>query len=426
MQLDLSGNLHPPLKSPTDVSTGETRTAIVLGGNADQVPLIQSLKKRGYRTVLIDYYENPPGRAFADAHRQVSTLDVEGVCTVVEKERPAFITSIGNDLVVAVLAQVSERFALPCTQTHAHALKATNKALMKDAFRAYGIPTAKQFSMAECMAANRTDLPFPLIGKLLVGYGARGVRRLNNVQELDAYLLEFANQGEVLVEAFIEGGAELSVDCFAVDGKAFLLLISRLHQVPGLQQQFSNLLVEFPYAVPASVLEELKRIAQRMVEAFGIRNGPFFFQAKLKDDDLNVIEMGARIAGGRKFSVIKATTGFDPLEAQLDVLEGSSVSVRSEACNHRFITAMLFARQGVVAGINLPDGPDIEDFYSIKSPGYASRGTGTGDDRVAVLTVRGHDRADAFVQLQRALASLRISDAAGHSMLREEWYQRPW
>lgn len=401
-------------------------TAVVLGGNADQLPLVEALNQRGYRTVLVDYFPDPPAKAIAHVHHQVSTLDVEAVARVVELERPAFITSIGNDLVVAVLAQVSERFGLPCTQTHAHGLRATNKAVMKEAFRAHGIPTASQLSRAEYMAADRAGLPFPLIGKLLVGYGARGVRRLNNVQELDAYLLEFANEGEVLVEAFIEGGAELSVDCFAVDCKAFLLLISRLHQVPGLQQQFSNLLVEFPYAVPASVLEELKRIAQRMVEAFGIRNGPFFFQAKLKDDDLNVIEMGARIAGGRKFSVIKATTGFDPLEAQLDVLEGKPVLPQVASPGGYWLTAMLFAREGIISTVSASTLGFPFDFSVVRGPGFQSKGQGTGDERVAVLTVRGSSRTEALARLREALDAVAITDEAGHQILRTELYAGPW
>lgn len=401
-------------------------TAVVLGGNADQVPLVEALNQRGYRTVLVDYFPDPPAKAIAHVHHQVSTLDVEAVARVVELERPAFITSIGNDLVVAVLAHVSERFGLPCTQTHAHALRATNKALMKEAFRAHGIPTASQLSRAEYMAADRAGLPFPLIGKLLVGYGARGVRRLNNVQELDAYLLEFANQGEVLVEAFIEGGAELSVDCFAVDGKANLLLISRLHQVPGLQQQFSNLLVEFPYAVPSSAQLELQRIAQSMVEAFGISNGPFFFQAKLQGDALNVIEMGARIAGGRKFSVVKATTGFDPLEAQLDVLEGKQVAPRIASPGGYWMTAMLFAREGIISTVSAPTLGFPFDFFVVRGPGFRSKGQGTGDERIAVLTVKGKSRTEALAKLREALHAVVIADEAGNHMLRTELYAGPW
>lgn len=401
---------------------GAPRKAIILGGNADQVPLIQALGARGYRTVLIDYYPDPPGKAVADVHHQVSTLDVDAVSRVVEAERPAFLTSIGNDLVVPVLAQVSEHFGLPCTQSYAHALRSTNKALMKAAFREHGIPTARQFSPEEYTGPGRHALPFPLIGKLLVGYGARGVRRLADGPALDAYLAEYAAQGDVLVEAFIEGGAELSVDCFAVDGRATLLLVSRLHQVPGLSQQFSNLLVEFPYAVPAAVQEELQRIAQRMSVAFGIANGPFFFQAKLKDGALHVIEMGARIAGGRKFSAVKATTGFDPLEAQLDVLEGRSPEVHVRPAGGYHHTVMLFAKAGVVQAVIVPEHPAVHAPFQVKAAGYRSQGTGSGDERVAVFSLIGRDRDHAFALCREVLGGVRMPDPKGNDLFWRELY----
>ena len=40
--------------------------ALVLGGTDDHIALIESLKRRGYRTILIDHYENPPAQAVAD------------------------------------------------------------------------------------------------------------------------------------------------------------------------------------------------------------------------------------------------------------------------------------------------------------------------------------------------------------------------
>lgn len=413
--------MHPRQKERSTM-----RKAIVLGGNADQVPLVQALKGRGYSTVLIDYYPDPPAKAIATVHRQVSTLDVQAVCDAVEEERPAFITSIGNDLVVPVLAEVSERYALPAFQSHADSLKATNKRLMKAAFLEHGIPSAPLIPSQRWYGEARLALPYPLIGKLLVGYGARGVRRLSVAADLDAYLGEFATQGEVLVEAFIADGAELSVDCFAVDGKATVLLVSRLHQVPGLRQGFAVLMTEFPYPLSAEVGAQLDAIAQRMVSAFGVRNGPFFFQAKLKDDAVTVIEMGARIAGGRKFSVVRSATSFDPLEAQLDVLEGRKPKVQLRDSGLFYATAMLFARAGTLASISPPTTGNVHDFFCVKGQGFVSRGTGAGDERIAALTVSGAHRAEALAALRAAVASVDVRDAGGAPMLRTELYDGAW
>lgn len=402
-------------------------TAVVLGGNADQVPLIEALKRRGYRVVLIDYYPAPLGKALADAHHQVSTLDPEAVSHVVELERPRFITSVGNDLVVPVLAEVSARHGLPCNQTPEHARMASNKALMKAAFRINGIPTARQLEPASYQQpGDRASLPFPLIGKQLVGYGARGVARLNNSAELDAFLAAYGMQGEVLIEEFLEGGQEISVDCFASEGKSTVLLVSCLHQAPGLHQQFSNLLVEFPFALEGATMAALRGIAQRMAQAFGISNGPFFFQAMLRNGGVQVIEMGARIAGGRKFEAIRACTGFNALEAQIDVLEHGHARVEVGAVHGYHLTAMLFANPGTVSEMTWSGTDMSARFFPVKQPGFRSTGTCTGDERAAVLSVHGEDRKDALQRLMKALDTVSMRGMDGRELFNRSLFDRPW
>jgi carbamoylphosphate synthase large subunit len=399
---------------------------IVLGGNYDQVPLLQELRERGYVTVLIDYYKEPQGKAYADVHYQESTLDIDQVCAIVEKERPAFVTSLGNDLVVPIIAEVSERFGLPSFQSLENAVKATNKRLMKAAFKEFGISTSNVCDNIDTEGDMAANLRYPLVGKQLVGYGARGVRRINDPAELKAYVGEFGKDGQILVEEFTEGGFEISVDCMVVAGVSTVLMVSRLHQVPGLRQEFSVLLVEFPYALPAAERGILEHMASRMATGFGLENGPFFFQAKVKDGAVSVIEMGARIAGGRKFNFIRRITGFDPLKAQIDLLEGRAVDVRVAATEHYYITAMLYAKPGVIEALKAPADVEVDDLFLLKSAGNVSQGTGTVSDRTAVLTVKGHDRADAQRKLHEAMDQFKVLDEKGNDILKRELYPQQW
>ena len=53
---------------------------LVLAGGSDQIALIQELKSRGNNTIiLIDYFENPPAKKYADQHIVASTLDCDEV-----------------------------------------------------------------------------------------------------------------------------------------------------------------------------------------------------------------------------------------------------------------------------------------------------------------------------------------------------------
>ena len=53
--------------------------ALVLGGTNPHRALIEKLKIRGFYTVLVDYFENPPAKNIADEHEKESTLDIQKV-----------------------------------------------------------------------------------------------------------------------------------------------------------------------------------------------------------------------------------------------------------------------------------------------------------------------------------------------------------
>ncbi len=64
--------------------------ALVLAGGAPQIALIEELKRRNIFTILADYNENPVARKHADLFYQVSTLDVEAITKVAQKEQVDF------------------------------------------------------------------------------------------------------------------------------------------------------------------------------------------------------------------------------------------------------------------------------------------------------------------------------------------------
>ena len=57
-------------------------TIIVLAGGSDQIALINELKKRGHYTVLVDYFENPPAKMYADKH---IVGVIEGIIAFIKK-----------------------------------------------------------------------------------------------------------------------------------------------------------------------------------------------------------------------------------------------------------------------------------------------------------------------------------------------------
>ena len=85
---------------------------LILGGSKAQVPLIEAAKKAGYYTVLCDWTTTNPGIQLADKHYQVSTMDIQAVLEVAEKEAVNGVVSNSEPVMVNV-AMVAEHLNLP-------------------------------------------------------------------------------------------------------------------------------------------------------------------------------------------------------------------------------------------------------------------------------------------------------------------------
>lgn len=88
--------------------------AIVLGGTHDHITLIELLKQRSYYTILIDYYENPIAKEYADEFIRESTTDKETVLEIAKKNNVNLVIAACIDSALATMAYVSEKLNLPC------------------------------------------------------------------------------------------------------------------------------------------------------------------------------------------------------------------------------------------------------------------------------------------------------------------------
>ena len=77
---------------------------IVLAGGSDQIALIQELKLRGHEVVLVDYFQNPPAKSYADKHIVASTLDVEAVRDITLSEQADLICTACTDQALLTMA----------------------------------------------------------------------------------------------------------------------------------------------------------------------------------------------------------------------------------------------------------------------------------------------------------------------------------
>ena len=182
--------------------------ALVLAGGFPQIDLINKLKKRGYYTILADYYENPVAKEYADKFYRISTLDVPAIKKLAVDEDVAFLITVCTDQALLTVAQVSEELELPCYIDYKTALDVTNKSYMKKVFIDNDIPTAKYMIFDNLSDAMNMDWVYPIIVKPVDCNSSKGVKKATSINELEQYFNEALNYSRTktaLVEEFIMG-----------------------------------------------------------------------------------------------------------------------------------------------------------------------------------------------------------------------------
>jgi len=294
---------------------------LVLGGGSSQLELIKRAKAQGHAVYVSDYLEDAPGKALAHEAFSMSTFDVAGNLQLARRLGVDGIVTVGTDQPVYTAARVAQELGLPSFISADTALAVTNKRIMKGILQERGISTPRFTFLTESFSeAEIEGLQAPLVLKPVDSQGQRGVYYLENKTEIRGYLpltLSHSREKAALLEEYYENG-EITVSGWVDEGQALLISITdRISFRSGPSLGICNA-HHFPSRFLASHYEEIKNTTQRVVEGFGIRNGPIYFQFLVGREGVKVNEISCRLGGAYEDQFIPAFTGIDLLGLVLD------------------------------------------------------------------------------------------------------------
>jgi biotin carboxylase len=200
---------------------------------------------------------------------------------------------------------------------------ARNKSVMRD--RVANVKSVKQPWFKTYDPGDEYD--FPVIVKAPDSCGKRGISIARNEDDLRkavAYSKEYSDCGDVLIEQYLEGGKEYSMECLAGNG---------LYEVIQYTEKDSSgppHFVENGHHQPADLSDEVKIRIQTAVKdilkAVGINCGLAHLELKIINDELYFIEVGARGGGDHIADTLTVkSTDFDYFKAAIDCCLGRYV-----------------------------------------------------------------------------------------------------
>lgn len=383
-------------------------SVLILGGGADQKLLVAEFKKRGFYTIIVDYYENPPAKGIADKHYKESTYNQNEILEIAKKENVKFVTTISTDQPILVAAYVSEVMNLKFQISFDQAKNITNKKYMKSILHKNYIPTAKSVILDKdfSIVDFNFELRYPLIIKPVDSSGSRGVFIINNESELlENYKksLEFSNTKDVVCEEFIDG-QEISVDAVVVNKKSTVLVVTDGFKTYTNDSSPTPLYNQniYPTKISSTAYKKISLISQAVATAFNIDNSPLFLQMIVSNDDVFVIEFSARIAGGSKPYIIPLISNVDIVNTYVSMLLEEEIHLNQIPSDEVFSLNHIYSIGGVFQcflGVDelIAEGL-IERFISYQQVNSIVRKPNNGSDRIGAFIVKGKSYSEVSIK----------------------------
>ncbi|MCF7915896.1 MAG: ATP-grasp domain-containing protein [Spirochaetaceae bacterium] len=282
--------------------TEHTKRVLILGAGVMQLPALRWARQQGWEVYVADGNPDAPGAELANHFVPVDLTDIEGMVEAAGKihkdEKLHGVFTAGTDFSYTV-ASVAKALQLPGIAPEV-ALNASHKDRMRKVFAAAGVPSprfAKLSPGAEVDAALE-NLELPVVVKPVDNMGARGIRRVDTLEEYQTAVSQarrFSRTGVVIVEEYVEG-QEFSIDALVLGDEVLCTGIADRHIY------FPPYFIEMGHTIPSNsdenVLEAVKKVFTQAVHALEIRNGAAKGDVKWDGRKAVIGEVAARLSGG--------------------------------------------------------------------------------------------------------------------------------
>lgn len=307
---------------------------MVMPGTVWQIPLIKSLKQRGYKVAVVHPYREAPAFKYADEIVYSDILDCETVLAAAKRLNVVAVMSDECDIATPTLAYVSSRLCLP-SQTEPMALLYTDKSKMRDFCRDHQLP-CPEYRVCESVEEAvdffkkmgcRNDRKRRMVIKPIDANSSRGVFTIDTEEQLRALFdvsIGFSHHRHaVICEQFISG-SEFSVDGIKMPDGHVCLAISEKEQFEYNRNLDSY--SYFSYDNPKYDYNRLREVNDRFVDMSGLPFGFTHAEYRYENGEFYLLEIGAR-GGGNLISshVVPAMTGIDNYGLLIDMFVGKDV-----------------------------------------------------------------------------------------------------
>ncbi len=323
------------------------RTLLMLGAGPDQLPAYRVARKQGYRLVAVDQRADSPGSALADVFLPISTREADKIASALNGERPDGIVTTATDAALGTHRKLALHYGLPY-QPSARAVRASmDKTFFRQILTESGLNTVRWVSDTDPERAAKLaeDLPLPLVVKPTDASGGKGITLVTEWAGLNAAIETahgLSRSGTVLIEEYVVG-RHYAVEIWMRAGAEHFVPLTEKRMTPLPAMLTTGHLI--PARLPTEIAARVRGTLLRLCQTLDIVDGPANFDFILTDDDeLYMIEVGARLGGNAYPQLMYEAWGVDTVAATVSLSVGEPFELvpdRSRVCLLHLLTSPL-------------------------------------------------------------------------------------
>ncbi|PXV61900.1 carbamoyl-phosphate synthase large subunit [Dysgonomonas alginatilytica] len=323
---------------------GDHKSVIVLGSGAYRigssvefdwcsVNALQTVRKEGYRSVMINYNPETVSTDYDMCDRlYFDELTYERVMDIIELENP-------HGVILSVGGQIPNNLAIRLDEAKVNILGTTAKSIdnaedrhkfssMLDRIKV-DQPRWKELTSLDDIKLFVDEVGYPVLIRPSYVLSGAAMNVCSNDQELENFLglaAEVSKKHPVVVSEFIENAKEVEFDAVADKGDIVMYAISEHVEFAGVHS--GDATIQFPaQRLYVETIRRVKKVAREIAHALQI-SGPFNIQFLAKGNEIKVIECNLRAS--RSFPFVSKVLKINFIELATQVMLGMKVEKPSK------------------------------------------------------------------------------------------------
>lgn len=290
---------------------GSGRMAWIMIRNAHEMGLLTHC----FSNVEPDYIHDE-----VDVFHNISIFEKDKIVEICKSEAIKGVIAT-TELTVAIAAYVAEKIGTPGI-TYQNALFITDKFRNRMVCRdIYELSQPAFYRIYSESGLDIIDCKYPVIVKPTGKGGKKGITVVNNPLDLhSAYQYAKDNSGEapVIIEQFIGGGKEYSVETLSFKGKHYVIQITE--KITSGPPHCVELGHHQPADISEDMIEKVKTAISKGLTAIGVDNSTCHTEIKIVDDKIYLIEFNARPGGDHiAWPLTELSTGYNIIKGAISI-----------------------------------------------------------------------------------------------------------